>query len=495
MKHFAIHTFGCQMNVHDSRRIEEVLRHEGMTPTEDVSSADLVIINTCSVRHKAEHKLMSMLGTLRPLKARPGVVLAVAGCVAQQEGERLIESAPFVDLVFGPDNIAELPQLLKATQSSGASVVHTEFDLEDPTFLNATPHEGEKELSAYVTVMKGCDERCTFCIVPYTRGSERYRSSDEIVAEIRGLVAGGVQEITLLGQTVNSWFDPNALHIKPRSKQDESRSQFAELLTRIANEVPSLKRLRYTSPHPRHVNDALVDAHRSLDMLARHVHLPVQSGSDAVLKRMSRRYTSAEYIERARNLQHARPDLTLSTDIIVGFPGETDEDFEQTMRLVEEVGFVAAYCFKYSPRPYTPALQLGDDVPESIKDDRLQRLFELVEWQQSAHLKSLLAPSNMCWSKAKSWRCWIGLWGRTERNEIVHLDVSAGVDPVGREITVQVTHAFAHSLLAEAIGVRRGEGAEKLGLRVVGNLVHQHLAGPMGVAIGYMASDLLRFVV
>jgi tRNA-2-methylthio-N6-dimethylallyladenosine synthase len=441
MKRYVVQTFGCQMNVHDSRRIEEVLRRDGYVAAEEPALADLVVINTCSVREKAEHKLMSLLGTLRPLKEeRPEVVIAVAGCVAQQEGERLLARAPHVDVLIGPDNIADLPGLVRGARAGGPPVARTVFDLDDPRFLEARPRAAVREVTSYVTVMKGCDERCTFCIVPYTRGSERYRRGDEIVAEIAGLVAGGVREITLLGQTVNSWYEPGG-HVP-------AESQFAALLGRIAREVPALARLRYTSPHPRHLTDALIAAHAELDVLPRHVHLPVQSGSDRVLKRMLRRYSRALYVERTAALRAAVSGLTLSTDFIVGFPGETEEDFEQTLSLVREVGFVAAFAFKYSPRPYTPALKLGDDVPEEVKDDRLARLFDAVAVQQSAHLGALVGSAQRVLVEGPSRGGTGRFTGRAGRNEIVHLTAPAGVDPTGALVDVVVEQANRHSLLA-----------------------------------------------
>ena len=384
-----VQTFGCQMNVHDSQRIEDLLGASGYAPTDEATLADVVLVNTCSVREKAEHKLMSLLGRLRPLKAGGrSTLFVVAGCVAQQEGQRLIKKAPFVDLVLGPDNIPELPGLLRSLEGGAPPMVRTVFDNDAPEFLVARPRAGARDVTAFVTTMKGCDERCTYCVVPYTRGSERYRPADDIVSEISALVAAGVREVTLLGQTVNSWYDPST------SPSRTSESDFADLLHRIAREVPELLRLRYTSPHPRHLNPALIRTHAELSVLPDHVHLPAQSGSDRVLRRMLRRYTRASYLERVAELRTACPGLTLSTDLIVGFPGETEEDFEATLSLVRDADFVAAFAFKYSPRPHTPALQLGDDVPEAVKDDRLARLFAEVAERQSAHLRSLVGHTR-----------------------------------------------------------------------------------------------------
>lgn len=459
---YRIETFGCQMNVHDSQRIEDALRAHGWTPVDRVDDADLVVFNTCSVREKAEHKLRSEVGRLRPVKrARRDLVVAVAGCVAQQEGEKLLESIPHVDVVVGPDNLGELPALVETARLGGPPVARTVFDVDAPTFLGAVTTHDAKTPTAFVTTMKGCDERCSFCVVPYTRGPERYRPMHEIVDEIRALVDAGVREVTLLGQTVNSWLPPEevqshstAMSEQPRALRDDEPSKFASLLRTITREIPLLSRLRYTSPHPRHVTPDLVSAHAELDALARHVHLPVQSGSDRMLRRMIRRYTREQFVERARALMSARKGLTLSTDVIVGFPGETDDDFEATLSLVREVGFVAAFGFKFSPRPHTPALRLADDVPESVKSERLARLFEVVESQQRAHLLSLVGTRVhvLVEGASKQTHDVQRMTGRSERNEIVHLDVPAdreGSALVGRVLDVAVVQAHAHSLLAE----------------------------------------------
>jgi tRNA-2-methylthio-N6-dimethylallyladenosine synthase len=448
-KRYLVQTMGCQMNVHDSRRIEEVLRQAGWEPTDDGALADLVVFNTCSVREKAEHKLMSALGTLRPWKAeRTGGILAVAGCVAQQEGDKLLKKAPFVDVVIGPDNISELPALIESARSGAPPIARTVFDLDDPRFLDAIPTG--REVTSFVTVMKGCDERCTFCIVPYTRGPERYRPAREIIGEIAAMVDGGVREVTLLGQTVNSWIEPG--EVSPVS-------QFAALLTRIAKEVPGLARLRYTSPHPRHLTDALIEAHATLPVLPRHVHLPVQSGSDRLLKRMLRRYTRAHYLDRIGALKTRVPGLTLSTDFIVGFPGETEEDFELTLSLIREAGFVAAFAFKYSPRPYTPALKLEDDVPEAVKDERLQRLLALIEEQQGAHLRSLVGTRQQVLIEGPG-KGANRFTGRSFRHEIVH--VIAEGDPTGRVVEVEIESAYKHSLLGRLDGASERRGLPML---------------------------------
>jgi tRNA-2-methylthio-N6-dimethylallyladenosine synthase len=432
------------MNVHDSDRMSELLRAHGWREGE-ADVADVIVLNTCSVREKAEQKLRSELGRLaRHKRARRDLVLVVAGCVAQQEGEKLLAREPALDLVVGPDNLAELPALLEAAGAGSPPRAQAAFDLDSPRFLAAAPEPGRTPVSAFVTTMKGCDERCSFCIVPYTRGPERYRPSAEIIAECKRFVAAGAREIVLLGQTVDSYRDAS---LPAPESDDPDESQFPHLLRAIARDVPDLLRLRYTSPHPRHATASLARAHGDLDVLARHVHLPVQSGSDAMLRRMIRRYTRTEYIDRVSRLKSARFGLTLSTDLIVGFPGETDADFEATLSLVREVGFVSLFAFKYSPRPFTPALKLKGEVPEDVKDARLAALLALGNAQTEAHLASLVGTSQrvlVCGQNKNG----DAYEGRTEANEIVH--VRAARDVVGQMISVQITRNFKHSL--EAVG-------------------------------------------
>ncbi|MDC3957510.1 tRNA (N6-isopentenyl adenosine(37)-C2)-methylthiotransferase MiaB [Polyangium jinanense] len=451
MPRYAITTFGCQMNVHDSERMHEVLRHAGYTESDDPRAADVVVLNTCSVREKAEQKLLSEVGRLAKWKqTHPEMVLVVAGCVAQQEGERLLTRSSGIDLVLGPDNIPELPRLLDDIGLGAPPLVRTVFDLEAPRFLTALSVAASAP-TAFVTIMKGCNERCSFCIVPYTRGPERYRPSAELVAEIAGLVEAGVREVTLLGQTVNSYRDPSSelLRAPGASPDDPDESEFAALLRRIAAEVPGLVRLRYTSPHPRHLTPSLIEAHADLSVLARHVHLPVQSGSDRILKRMIRRYTRAEYVARVGSLVARLPDLSLSTDIIVGFPGETEDDFAATLSLVREVGFRGLFGFKYSQRPYTPARKLADDVPEAEKSERLARLFEVSEELLGAHLQGLVGSRQRVLVEGAGKEGTNAWSGRTERNEIVHVAGAEGLDLRGTIVEVVITRANKHSLQAE----------------------------------------------
>ncbi|HLV66858.1 MAG TPA: tRNA (N6-isopentenyl adenosine(37)-C2)-methylthiotransferase MiaB [Polyangiaceae bacterium] len=463
MPSYHLVTFGCQMNQHDSDRIGEVLHRAGYEPRDRPEDADLVLLNTCSVREKAEQKLRSEVGRLALLKrSRPDLVIAVAGCVAQQEGERLLRRMPEIDLIVGPDRILDLPEALSEIETGGLPAVRTGFDVDAPRFLEARPEPNGVRPSAFVTVMKGCNERCSFCIVPYTRGPERYRPAAAIVDEVERLVSLGVREVTLLGQTVNSYRDPErSLEGSPeegepwqhtrkeRARDDES--EFSALLRRIVARVPGLQRLRYTSPHPRHLTRSLIRAHAELAPLARHVHLPVQSGSDRVLRRMIRRYSVAEYVERVEALRRAVPGITISTDVIVGFPGETESDFEATLALVRQVEFCGLFGFKYSPRPFTPALRLGDDVPEEEKSERLARLFEVAEQLKREQLNRRVGSIESVLVEGTGKRG--EFTGRTERNEIVHFE-SPRVDPTGHIVPVRIEQAFNNSLFGVLVDER-----------------------------------------
>ncbi len=469
MPRFHLITFGCQMNQHDTDRIADVLSRAGHRPARGLEDAELVLLNTCSVREKAEQKLRSEVGRLGALKrSRPNLVIAVAGCVAQQEGERLVKKMPQIDILIGPDQAPSLPRLLQEVEHGGLPQVRTGFDLERPQFLTAPSGAPRRRVSDFVTTMKGCDERCTFCIVPTTRGPERYRPSEDILAEIADRVAAGTREITLLGQTVDSYRDPGgrlprqvptagdfSAHTARARKGDES--EFPALLRAIAAAAPGLARLRYTSPHPRHLTPGLVAAHRDLPVLARHVHMPVQSGSDRVLKRMLRRYSVEEYVERIEALRRAAAGLTVSTDIIVGFPGETEADFEATLELARTVGFQGIFGFKYSPRPHTAALKLGDPVEEEEKSRRLAELFRLSDELQARHLEGLVGSRQHVLVEGMGERG--GYTGRTERNEIVHFEAAS--DVTGQIVAVEVREAYKHSLRASPTSreLRLPEGA------------------------------------
>lgn len=385
-----IKTYGCQMNVYDSERMGDALTTSGYVKTDDPEDADLVLVNTCHIREKATEKIYSEIGRLRKLRKRrqdagKDLKIAIAGCVAQAEGEAMIKRAPEVDLVIGPQTYHRLPVLLERAEA-GAKIVETEYALEDKYALLPVPQEKRVRaggVSAFLTVQEGCDKFCTFCVVPYTRGNELSRSVAQVKAEAEKLVANGVRELTLLGQNVNAWHGIG-LHGKEEG--------LASLLYALA-EIPGLKRLRYTTSHPRDMDDALIEAHRDLPQLMPYLHLPVQSGSDRILKAMNRRHTVDNYLRTIDKIKNARPDIALSSDFIAGFPGETDADFEATLALIREVGFASAYTFKYSPRPGTPAAELGTDVENHVSDARLLELQALINQQQNSFVKGLIGKN------------------------------------------------------------------------------------------------------
>ncbi|MEN5247585.1 tRNA (N6-isopentenyl adenosine(37)-C2)-methylthiotransferase MiaB [Brucella pseudintermedia] len=382
-----VKTYGCQMNVYDSQRMADSLAAEGYVATDTPDDADLVLLNTCHIREKASEKLYSALGRLRKMKdAREAngkeLTIGVAGCVAQAEGQEILRRAPNVDLVIGPQTYHRLPNAL-ARVRSGEKVVETEYALEDKFEHLPSPKREEtrkRGVSAFLTVQEGCDKFCTFCVVPYTRGSEVSRSVKQIVAEAERLADSGVRELTLLGQNVNAWHGAG----------DDGREWgLGELLFRLAR-IPGIARLRYTTSHPRDMDDSLIAAHRDLRQLMPYLHLPVQSGSDRILKAMNRRHKADEYLRLIERIREVRPDMALSGDFIVGFPGETEQDFEDTMQLVREVNYAQAYSFKYSPRPGTPGADLDGHVEEAVKDERLQRLQALLSEQQYAFQDSMI---------------------------------------------------------------------------------------------------------
>jgi tRNA-2-methylthio-N6-dimethylallyladenosine synthase len=376
-----IKSFGCQMNVYDSHRMADMLAPEGFAETAHPADADLVILNTCHIREKAAEKVYSELGRVSALKtaaARDGrrLTIAVAGCVAQAEGEEIIRRAPAVDLVFGPQSYHRLPQLLARAEREGA-VVDTEFPVEDKFDLLKAPSREAiraRGVSAFVTVQEGCDKFCTFCVVPYTRGAEVSRPVSKILAEVERLTDAGVREITLIGQNVNGYHGEGA---------DGTAWTLGRLLERIAD-LPGVARLRYTTSHPCDMDASLIAAHRDLPSLMPFLHLPVQSGSDRVLKRMNRRHSRAAYLETIARARAAQPKMAFSSDFIVGFPGESEDDFRATLSLVDEVGYASAFSFKYSPRPGTPAADAPDQIPDDVKSERLHRLQAAIDRQQAA---------------------------------------------------------------------------------------------------------------
>jgi tRNA-2-methylthio-N6-dimethylallyladenosine synthase len=373
-----VRTFGCQMNVYDSERMTEALAAQGYSETGAIEDADLVILNTCHIREKAADKVYSDLGRIRQLKDERAAggshtVIAVVGCVAQAEGAEIVRRAPVVDLVVGPQSYHRLPELVARTRSENRSFVETTFPDEEK-FAHLPQRAPARSVSAFLTVQEGCDKFCTFCVVPYTRGSEYSRAVADIEREARTLVASGVREITLLGQNVNGYHGAGP--------GGETYS-LAALIGRLA-QIDGLERLRYTTSHPRDMSDDLIAAHGTEKKLMPYLHLPFQSGADRILAAMNRKHTARDYIDLVARIRAAQPELTLSTDVIVGFPGETEAEFAETLGVFAEVGFAAAYSFKYSPRPGTPAEKLADQVPEEVKAERLARLQRLVERQQAA---------------------------------------------------------------------------------------------------------------
>jgi len=376
-----VKSFGCQMNVYDSRRMADTLAPLGYVETATADDADLIILNTCHIREKAAEKVYSELGRVRRMKATAqaegrSLVVAVAGCVAQAEGEEIIRRAPAVDLVFGPQSYHRLPGLLARAERDGKAI-DTEFPLDDKFDHLASPSLAatrSRGVSAFVTVQEGCDKFCTFCVVPYTRGAELSRPVDKIVAEVEHLAAAGVREVTLIGQNVNAYHGEGP---------DGRPWSLAHLIERIA-QVSGIDRLRYTTSHPCDMDEDLIAAHRDLRALMPQLHLPVQSGSDRILAAMNRRHTCADYLEVVRRLRDARPDLALTSDFIVGFPGETEADFAATLGLVGEIGYVGAFSFKYSPRPGTPGAEMENQVAEEAKSERLQILQGAIDRSQAA---------------------------------------------------------------------------------------------------------------
>lgn len=438
-----VKTYGCQMNVYDSQRMADSLAAEGYVATDTPEDADLVLLNTCHIREKASEKLYSALGRLRKMKNTreangKEMTIGVAGCVAQAEGQEILRRAPSVDLVIGPQTYHRLPNALSRVRG-GEKVVETEYALEDKfEHLPAPTREQTRKrgVSAFVTVQEGCDKFCTFCVVPYTRGSEVSRSVAQIVAEAERLADSGVREITLLGQNVNAWHGVG----------DDGREWgLGELLFRLAR-IPGIARLRYTTSHPRDMDDALIAAHRDLRQLMPYLHLPVQSGSDRILKAMNRRHKADEYLRLIERIRKARPDLALSGDFIVGFPGETDQDFEDTMQLVREVNYAQAYSFKYSPRPGTPGAELDDHVEEAVKDERLQRLQALLSEQQYAFQESMIGR-EMDVLIEKPGRFAGQMVGRSPW--LLPVIVEENSDPIGQIINVKIIATGTNSLVAQ----------------------------------------------
>ncbi len=429
-----VKTHGCQMNEYDSAKMADVLAaSHGLTATADESEADVILINTCSIREKAQEKVFSQLGRWRELKqARPDLIIGVGGCVASQEGEALLKRAPFVDLVFGPQTLHRLPELLDARRGSGKAQVDISFP-EIEKFDNL-PQPRAEGPTAFVSIMEGCSRYCTFCVVPYTRGDEVSRPLEDVLTEVARLAEQGVREVNLLGQNVNAYAGP---------MEDGACADLA-LLIRCVAQVPGIARIRFTTSHPVEFTDRLVQAYAEVPELASYLHLPVQSGSDRILAAMKRGHTVLEYKQKMRRLRAARPDICISTDFIVGFPGETEQDFDATMKLIADVGFDHSFSFLYSRRPGTPAANLDDDVPAAIKSERLARLQAAIEANGQRISQAMIGSVQRILVEGPSKKNPDELTGRTENMR--HVNFAGPGRLVGQFVDVEITALLGHSL-------------------------------------------------
>ena len=441
-----IRTFGCQMNEYDSDKMADILNvSEGLELTQTPEDADVILFNTCSVREKAQEKVFSDLGRVRELKlSKPGLVIGVGGCVASQEGAAIVKRAPYVDVVFGPQTLHRLPDLIERRRTTGRPQVDISFpEIEKFDHLPPARVEGP---SAFVSIMEGCSKYCSFCVVPYTRGEEVSRPLDDILVEIADLADRGVKEVTLLGQNVNAW--------RGQMGDTSEIADFAFLLEAV-NDIPGIERIRYTTSHPKEMTRRLIAAHAELPKLVNFLHLPVQSGSDRVLMAMKRGYTALEYRSIIRSLKAVRPDICLSSDFIVGFPGETEKDFEQTLELIEHVGFDHSFSFVYSRRPGTPAADLEDLTSQDEKLRRLQRLQALIHAQGSAISEAMVGTVQKVLVEGPSRKRADELMGRTENNRIVNFTGQPRL--VGQMIDLKITAALPHSLRGEVLTRERVE--------------------------------------
>ena len=431
-----IKTFGCQMNEYDSDKMADVLHAaQGYETTQDVEEADLILFNTCSVREKAQEKVFSDLGRVRHLKQK-GVRIGVGGCVASQEGAAIIARAPFVDVVFGPQTLHRLPELLNQRERQNRPQVDISFpEIEKFDNLPAARVEG---CTAFVSIMEGCSKYCSYCVVPYTRGEEVSRPFEDVLVEVAGLAGQGVKEVTLLGQNVNAY--------RGRMGETAQIADFALLLEYVA-EIPGIERIRYTTSHPNEFTQRLVEAYAKVPKLVSHLHLPVQHGSDRILMAMKRGYTAMEYKSTIRKLRAVRPELSLSSDFIVGFPGETDEDFGKMMKLIDDVGYDSSFSFIFSPRPGTPAATLHDETPHAVKLKRLQHLQAMVEDNVRRISASRLGTVQRILVEGPSRKDAGELAGRTDCNRVVNFKASPEL--AGRMVDVRITQANPHSLRGE----------------------------------------------
>ena len=433
-----IKTFGCQMNEYDSSRMFDVLGESGLTRTEDPATADVLLLNTCSVREKAQEKLFSQLGMWQGWKrAKPNLIIGVGGCVASQEGKAIWDRAPFVDLVFGPQTLHRLPEMLAEVQKDRRRVIDISFpEIEKFDRLPEPRAEGP---TAFVSVMEGCSKYCSFCVVPYTRGEEFSRPLDDVLTEVADLATRGVREVTLLGQNVNGYRG---------STHGGGTTDLARLIRYIAA-INGIGRIRFTTSHPLEFSDSLIETFAEEPKLVNHLHLPVQSGSDRILALMKRGYTALEYKSKVRRLRRVRPDISLSTDFIVGFPGEIDQDFKATVDLIAEVGFDQSFSFIYSKRPGTPAANLPDDVPLEVKKERLAILQQRLDQQAARFSQAMVGRSERVLVEAPSRKSPHELRGRTENNRVVNF--SGCADLIGRFVDIRITESLPHSLRGELV--------------------------------------------
>ena len=444
MKKVFIKTFGCQMNEYDSEKMADVLHSAAdYTETKVLEEADLILLNTCSIREKAQDKVFSDLGRLRDMKAeKPGLMIGVGGCVASQEGQQIVSRAPYVDLVFGPQTLHRLPSMIAERNRSGRSQVDINFpEIEKFDHLPPARKDGG---AAFVSIMEGCSKYCTYCVVPFTRGEEVSRPLDDVLVEVSTLAQQGVCEITLLGQNVNAYLG-----------KISGSTELADcaLLLEYISDIPGVERIRYTTSHPKEFTQRLIDAHARLPKLVNHLHLPVQHGSDRILMAMKRGYTVLEYKSIIRKMRKVKPNIPVSSDFIVGFPGETDEDFQELLSLVEEIKFDNSYCFIFSPRPGTPAANLKDDIPREVKVKRLQTLTNVIDKNILAISQSMVGNTERVMIEGMA-KDGLRLQGRTENNRVVNIDLPSQHQAkrlIGKMLPVLFTSALAHSLKGELV--------------------------------------------
>ena len=444
MKKVYIKTFGCQMNEYDSEKMADILNADnGMEATDTPEDADVILLNTCSIREKAQDKVFSDLGRLRELKKlNPDLLIGVGGCVASQEGKQIVARAPYVDVVFGPQTLHRLPKLIAERQRSGKSQVDISFpEIEKFDHLPPARKEGG---AAFVSIMEGCSKYCSYCVVPYTRGEEVSRPFEDVLTEVASLASQGVCEITLLGQNVNAYLG--------KIEGTDEIADFAMLLEYISD-IPGVERIRYTTSHPKEFSQRLIDCYAKLPKLVSHIHLPVQHGSDRVLMGMKRGYSVIEFKSIIRKLRKIRPNIPVSSDFIVGFPGETEEDFSQLLALVEEIEFDNSYCFIFSARPGTPAANLPDDIPKEVKSRRLQELTAAIDKHVLKISQSMVGKTELVMIEGMA-RDGEKIKGRTENNRVVNIDLAGSAHPerlIGKMLPVKFTEALSHSLIGELV--------------------------------------------